>query len=38
MTKTNLSVYGSFFAISRHGSVPVGWTNKKMLREYKGIE
>jgi len=27
MTKTNLSVYGSFFAISHHGSVPIGWTD-----------
>jgi len=23
--KTNLIVYGSFFVISHHGSVPVGW-------------
>jgi len=27
MTKTNLSVYGSFFAISHYGSVLVEWTD-----------
>jgi len=27
MTKTNLSDYGSFLAISHHGSVPVKWTD-----------